>query len=199
MPFGPIVQAGLLAGVILQVIRVMKPAAIGAEAPQQQRPGSIASRAAAYSAAAAPGPGPARGPPPHDGPGGAPAPASAASLPPSAVQLELEELRASFSRGGQMGPSAWVKRERKYKQDIEKYEHTVGMLRQRIAKLEAELSLYRESGGNPPLEEQIQVRAPRRDATRALTPRVHAPWKACPREIHISFLPAPPPASRSCS
>jgi len=55
-----------------------------------------------------------------------------------------------------MPPSAWVKREHRYRQDLEKLEHTVAMQRERIAKLEAEVSVLRE-GGVANLEERIEV------------------------------------------
>lgn len=69
---------------------------------------------------------------------------------------ELVELRNS--RVQHLPPSAWVKREHKYKQDHEKFEHTVNMQRQRIAKLEAEVAVLREGASIRPLEEKIEVR-----------------------------------------
>lgn len=69
---------------------------------------------------------------------------------------ELVELRNS--RVQHIPPSAWVKREHKYKQDLEKFEHTVAMQRQRIAKLETEVAVLREGASIRPLEERIEVR-----------------------------------------
>lgn len=68
---------------------------------------------------------------------------------------ELAELKAS--RVQLIPPSAWVKREAKYKMDQEKYEHTVSMLNQRIERLEAELQILREGANLKPLEEKIKV------------------------------------------
>jgi hypothetical protein len=70
---------------------------------------------------------------------------------------ELAELKSS--RVQQILPSAWVKREHKYKMDQEKYEHTLGMQQQRIERLEMELHLLHDGSNVRPLEEKIQVRA----------------------------------------
>lgn len=69
---------------------------------------------------------------------------------------ELTELKNS--RVQLIPPSAWVKREHKYKMDQEKHEHTVGMLQQRIERLELELQVLREGSNVKPLEQRIEVR-----------------------------------------
>jgi hypothetical protein len=68
---------------------------------------------------------------------------------------ELAELKAS--RVQHIPPSTWIKREQKYKMDQEKYEHTIGQLRQRSEALERELAVLREGSNVRPLEEKIQV------------------------------------------
>jgi hypothetical protein len=80
---------------------------------------------------------------------------TAARADVSRLAQELVELRES--RVQPVLPSAWLKREHKYKQDHEKFEHTVAMQRQRIAKLEAEVAVLREGGSIRPLEERIEV------------------------------------------
>lgn len=75
----------------------------------------------------------------------------------SKAAKELAELKAS--RVQLIPPSAWVKREAKYKMDQEKHEHTVSMLNQRIDRLEAELQILREGANLKPFEEKIKVRA----------------------------------------
>jgi hypothetical protein len=76
------------------------------------------------------------------------------------LSQELEEIKNS--RVAHVPPSAWVKREHKYKQDHEKFEHTIAMQRQRMAKLEAEVAVLREGASIRPLEERIQVGGPAR-------------------------------------
>jgi hypothetical protein len=71
------------------------------------------------------------------------------------LEKELVDLRNS--RVQHVPPSAWVKREHKYKQDHEKFEHTMNMQRARIAKLEAEVAVLREGGSIKPLEQRIEV------------------------------------------
>jgi hypothetical protein len=68
---------------------------------------------------------------------------------------ELTELKNS--RVQLIPPSAWVKREHKYKMDQEKHEHTVDMLQQRIERLELELQVLREGSNVKPLEQRIMV------------------------------------------
>jgi hypothetical protein len=68
---------------------------------------------------------------------------------------ELAELKAS--RVQHIPPSTWIKREQKYKMDQEKYEHTIGQLRQRSEALQQELAVLREGSNVRPLEEKIQV------------------------------------------
>jgi hypothetical protein len=72
---------------------------------------------------------------------------------------ELTELKNS--RVQLIPPSAWVKREHKYKMDQEKYEHTVSMLQQRIERLELELQVLREGSNVKPLEQRIEVSSSR--------------------------------------
>ncbi|KAI8467716.1 MAG: hypothetical protein J3K34DRAFT_460251 [Monoraphidium minutum] len=151
----------------------LHPAARPPEPPPPQQPprldglpraGSIASLAAAFGGAASgsssgatsPGSSPSpKAPPP-------PAPAAARCGPappasgPSAVRRELDELRARAAERGLMAPSAWVKREEKYKQDLEKYEHAVSLQRGRIAALEAEVRGLREGGRVKRLEERVE-------------------------------------------
>eukprot|EP00879_Flechtneria_rotunda_P016019 GHRR01016755.1.p1 GENE.GHRR01016755.1~~GHRR01016755.1.p1 ORF type:complete len:811 (+),score=382.45 GHRR01016755.1:752-3184(+) len=71
----------------------------------------------------------------------------------SRLTKELAELKSS--RVQHIPPSAWVKREHKYKMDQEKYEHTINMLQQRIERLELELQLLREGANLQPLEQRI--------------------------------------------
>jgi hypothetical protein len=68
---------------------------------------------------------------------------------------ELTELKNS--RVQLIPPSAWVKREHKYKMDQEKHEHMVSMLQQRIERLELELHVLREGSNVKPLEQRITV------------------------------------------
>jgi hypothetical protein len=74
------------------------------------------------------------------------------------VRLAKELTELKNSRVQLIPPSAWVKREHKYKMDQEKYEHTVGMLQQRIERLELELQVLREGSNVKPLEQRIEVR-----------------------------------------
>ncbi|WIA20940.1 hypothetical protein OEZ85_005281 [Tetradesmus obliquus] len=67
---------------------------------------------------------------------------------------ELTELKNS--RVQLIPPSAWVKREHKYKMDQEKHEHTVRMMQQRIERLELELQVLREGSNVKPLEQRIE-------------------------------------------
>jgi hypothetical protein len=120
------------------------------------------------------------------------------------LEKELVDLRNS--RVQHVPPSAWVKREHKYKQDHEKFEHTIGMQRQRIAKLEAEVMVLREGGSIRPLEERIEVRrcAPTRggggDWPRAPPACQRRSQSACrlpaPSLTPAAALPPPPPRPR---
>lgn len=67
---------------------------------------------------------------------------------------ELAELKAS--RVQHIPPSTWIKREQKYKMEVEKFEHTIGQLRSRSDALERELAVLREGSNVRPLEEKIQ-------------------------------------------
>ncbi|KAF8062649.1 hypothetical protein HT031_003978 [Scenedesmus sp. PABB004] len=71
-----------------------------------------------------------------------------------ALSRELAELRSS--RVQLIPPSAWVKRETKYKMDLEKYEHTIAMQAQRVERLERELQVLREGSNVKPLEQRIE-------------------------------------------
>jgi hypothetical protein len=124
--------------------------------------GSIARRAAAYAASAAAGP-------------------AGAAEKAAAAQRELDDLRATLAAAGSMAPSAWVKREHKYRQDLAKHEHTIAMLRERIDMLEAEVAALREGRGTQPLEARIEVR-------RA------APAAGCSLRALARLLGAGPPA-----
>ncbi|WIA41226.1 hypothetical protein OEZ86_004839 [Tetradesmus obliquus] len=79
---------------------------------------------------------------------------SAARDDSARLAKELTELKNS--RVQLIPPSAWVKREHKYKMDQEKHEHTVGMLQQRIERLELELQVLREGSNVKPLEQRIE-------------------------------------------
>jgi len=69
------------------------------------------------------------------------------------LEKELEELKNS--RVQLLPPSAWIKREQKYKMDLERYEHTIGMQQQRLEKLEDEVKVLQAGANIKPLEEKI--------------------------------------------
>ena len=71
------------------------------------------------------------------------------------LEKELEELKNS--RVQLLPPSAWIKREQKYKMDLERYEHTIGMQQQRLEKLEDEVKVLQAGANIKPLEEKIMV------------------------------------------
>jgi hypothetical protein len=73
------------------------------------------------------------------------------------IEKELAELRSSRSCSEAMPPSAWVRREERYRQDLERYEATVAAQREAIRKLEAQMAALREAGGAAPLEQRIEV------------------------------------------
>eukprot|EP00775_Hariotina_reticulata_P006575 gene6575-6803_t len=79
-----------------------------------------------------------------------------ASARDEAAKLAKELAELKSSRVQHIPPSAWVKREHKYKMDQEKYEHTLGMQQQRIERLEMELQLLHDGSNVKPLEEKIQ-------------------------------------------
>lgn len=85
------------------------------------------------------------------------APAVTGSEAASCAQAELAEFHSSHPDGRSFPPSAWAKREQRYKQDVKKYEHSMAMQRERIAQLEAEVAVLREGGSIVPLENRIAV------------------------------------------
>jgi hypothetical protein len=75
----------------------------------------------------------------------------------SVARLEKELEEEKNSKVQLLPPSAWIKREQKYKMDLERYEHTIGMQQQRLEKLEDELKVLQAGANIRPLEEKIMV------------------------------------------
>jgi cell division protein FtsL len=75
---------------------------------------------------------------------------------PAHLDKELEMLRTGrlFS-SDHAPPSAWARREDRYRQDLEKFERTVSRQRARISALEAEVAELRAGASIAPLEQRI--------------------------------------------
>jgi hypothetical protein len=71
------------------------------------------------------------------------------------MEKELHEIRSS--RVQLLPPSAWIKREHKYKMDLEKYEHTITMQAARLKEMEEQVAVLMAGDNIKPLEERIAV------------------------------------------
>jgi hypothetical protein len=71
------------------------------------------------------------------------------------MEKELHEIRSS--RVQLLPPSAWIKREHKYKMDLEKYEHTISMQAARLKEVEEQVAVLMAGDNIKPLEERIAV------------------------------------------